>query len=213
MAQGHSHVVAQTAVASAEAWTPEVFDAHEKAFQFYKGACQRGIYDNMKTAVDAVFVGQEARNAAGVTGTQRGRQFNRRFLQMLSHHTVDPTAFTPAAGWEKGQVENQVGTLRERFFTPRLKFKSYDELNAWLLDRCVARTPVKGLDLLPSGARNPNPAEVLGRAALADMVASLRGYYDWIVCDAPPVLAVADAAILCRVADYAVVVVGAQTLS
>jgi len=102
-----------------------VFDAHEKAFQFYKGACQRGIYDNMKTAVDAVFVGKE-------------RQFNRRFLQMLSHHTVDPTACTPAAGWEKGQVENQVGTLRERFFTPRLKFKSYDELNAWLLDRCIA---------------------------------------------------------------------------
>ena len=102
-----------------------VFDAHEKAFLFFKGACQRGIYDNMKTAVDAVFVGKE-------------RQFNRRFLQMLSHHTVDPTACTPAAGWEKGQVENQVGTLRDRFFTPRLKFKSYDELNAWLLDHCVA---------------------------------------------------------------------------
>lgn len=85
-----------------------------------------------------------------------------------------------------------------------------DALSGRPLDRCVARTPVKGLDLLPSGARNPNPAEVLGRAALVDMVASLRGYYDWIVCDAPPVLAVADAAILCRVADYAVVVVGAN---
>ncbi len=28
--------------------------------------------------------------------------------------------------------------MRERFFTPRLRFKSYDEMNAWLLDRCVA---------------------------------------------------------------------------
>lgn len=28
--------------------------------------------------------------------------------------------------------------MRERFFTPRLRFKTYDELNAWLLDRCVA---------------------------------------------------------------------------
>jgi hypothetical protein len=27
---------------------------------------------------------------------------------------------------------------RERFFTPRLRFKSYDEMNAWLLDKCVA---------------------------------------------------------------------------
>lgn len=102
-----------------------VFDAHEKAFAFFKGSCQRGIYDNMRTAVDAVFVGKE-------------RQFNRRFLQLLSHHLVEPTACTPAAGWEKGQVENQVGNIRERFFTPRLKFKTYEDLNAWLLDRCVA---------------------------------------------------------------------------
>lgn len=37
-----------------------------------------------------------------------------------------------------GQVENQVGLVRERFFTPRLRVKSLDELNAWLLDKCVA---------------------------------------------------------------------------
>jgi len=46
-------------------------------------------------------------------------------------------ACTPASGWEKGQVENQVGLVRERFFTPRLRVKSYGELNAWLVDRCV----------------------------------------------------------------------------
>ena len=102
-----------------------VFDAHDRAFAFFKGACTRGIYDNMKTAVEAIFVGKE-------------RQFNRRFLQMCSHYLVEPVACTPASGWEKGQVENQVGLVRERFFTPRLRFKSYDELNAWLLDRCVA---------------------------------------------------------------------------
>jgi transposase len=101
-----------------------VFDAHERAFAFFKGACTRGIYDNMKTAVDAIFVGKE-------------RRYNRRFLQMCSHHLVDPVACTPASGWEKGQVENQVGLVRERFFTPRLRVKTYDELNAWLTDRCV----------------------------------------------------------------------------
>ena len=102
-----------------------VFDAHERAFAFFKGACARGIYDNMKTAVDTIFVGKD-------------RQYNRRFLQMCSHHLVDPVACTPASGWEKGQVENQVGLVRERFFTPRLRFKTYDELNAWLLDKCIA---------------------------------------------------------------------------
>jgi len=36
-----------------------------------------------------------------------------------------------------GQVENQAGVLRERLFKPRLRFRSYGEMNAGLLDRCV----------------------------------------------------------------------------
>jgi len=102
-----------------------VFDAHDRAFAFFKGACQRGIYDNMKTAVDTLFVGRE-------------RAYNRRFLQLCSHYLVDPVACTPASGWEKGQVENQVGLVRERFFTPRVRVKSFAELNALLLDQCIA---------------------------------------------------------------------------
>ncbi len=56
---------------------------------------------------------------------------------MCSHYLIDPVACTPASGWEKGQVENQVGLVRERFFTPRLRFKTLDELNDWLTDKCV----------------------------------------------------------------------------
>jgi IS30 family transposase len=44
---------------------------------------------------------------------------------------------TPASGWEKGQVENQVGTVRQNFFAPRVRVKSLRELNDWLVDRCV----------------------------------------------------------------------------
>ena len=106
-----------------------VFDAHDRAFALFKGACGRGIYDNMKTAVETIFVGKQ-------------RLYNRRFLQMCSHYLVDPIACTPASGWEKGQVENQVGLVRERFFTPRLRFKNLDELNAWLLDKCIAYAKV-----------------------------------------------------------------------
>jgi transposase len=102
-----------------------VFDAHDRAFAFFRGACTRGIYDNMRTAVDAILVG-------------RDRVYNRRFLRMCSHYLVEPVACSPASGWEKGQVENQVGLVRERFFTPRLRVRSYEELNALLLDRCVA---------------------------------------------------------------------------
>src|ERR1700749_105723 len=103
-----------------------VFAAHDHAFRLFGGTCRRGIYDNMTTAVDAVFLGKE-------------RRFNRRFLRMCSHYLVDPVACTPAAGWEKGQVENQVGNIREHLFTPRLHFASYPELNAWLEARCLAQ--------------------------------------------------------------------------
>jgi hypothetical protein len=102
-----------------------VFDAHDKAFQFYGGVCRRGIYDNMKTAVEAIFVG-------------KARQYNRRFLQMCSHHLIEPVACTPASGWEKGQVENQVGNLRDQMFRPKPRVKSLAELNAWLEDQCIA---------------------------------------------------------------------------
>jgi hypothetical protein len=57
---------------------------------------------------------------------------------MCSHYLIEPTACTPASGWEKGQVENQVNVVRERFFKPRLRFATYAEMNAWLLERCVA---------------------------------------------------------------------------
>src|SRR5208282_1812306 len=53
-------------------YTSTVFDAHDKAFRFYGGVCRRGIYDNMKTAVEAIFVG-------------KARRYNLRFLQMCSH--------------------------------------------------------------------------------------------------------------------------------
>ena len=83
-----------------------VFDAHWRAFSLWGGSCQRGIYDNLKTAVELIFIG-------------KARQYNRKFLQMASHYLIEPVACTPAAGWEKGQVENQVGHVRENIFTPR----------------------------------------------------------------------------------------------
>jgi len=92
-----------------------VFDAHDRAFALFKGTCRRGIYDNMKTAVETVFVGKD-------------RLYNRRFLQMCSHYLVEPVACRIGLG--EGSSENQVGLVRERFFTPRLRFKNYDELNA-----------------------------------------------------------------------------------
>ena len=107
-----------------------VMDAHNRAFAFYGGVPKQLIYDNLKTVVDCIFVGKE-------------RQFNRRFMALANHYLFEPVACTPAAGWEKGQVENQVGNVREWLFTPRAKFESFDDLNAWLAKRCEELTQRK----------------------------------------------------------------------
>ena len=102
-----------------------VFDAHARAFEFFGGVTQKGIYDNMKTAVLKILRGKE-------------RDFSKRFEQMCSHYLFEPVACTPSAGWEKGQVENQVGVSRNRFFTPRQKFATMADLNESLLSKCIA---------------------------------------------------------------------------
>jgi transposase len=101
-----------------------VFDAHNRAFAFFGGVPSRMIYDNPKTIVESIFSG-------------KGRQFNRRFLALASHYLFEPVACTPASGWEKGQVENQVGNVREWLFTPILRFDTLAALNAWLEIRCT----------------------------------------------------------------------------
>lgn len=99
-----------------------LFDAHIRAFEYFGGVPLRGIYDNMKTAIDLIFVGKD-------------RQFNRRFLELMSHYLIEPSACTPAAGWEKGQVEKQVQDMRQALFVPRCKAGALEEMNTILLQQ------------------------------------------------------------------------------
>ena len=100
-----------------------VFDAHNRAFAFFGGVPERMVYDNLKAVVETIFTGKE-------------RLFNRRFMVLANHYLFEPVACTPASGWEKGQVENQVGNIREWLFTPLARFISFEALNAWLAVRC-----------------------------------------------------------------------------
>ena len=101
-----------------------VFDAHIRAFEFFGGVCKKGIYDNLKTVVNKILGGKE-------------RNFNSRFTQLCSHYLFEPISCTPGAGWEKGQVENQVGLARRRFFTPKIKIGNFRELNEILKENCI----------------------------------------------------------------------------
>jgi transposase len=103
---------------------PMLMEAHIRAHNFFGGLCERGIYDNLKAVVQTVGRGKE-------------REFNKRFLELSSHYLFEITACTPKAGWEKGQVENQVGVNRRGVFTPCLRFASLEELNEHLREQMI----------------------------------------------------------------------------
>jgi transposase len=100
-----------------------LFDAHTHAFRVFGGIPQRGIYDNMRTAIDRVGRGKE-------------RDVNARFLAMASHYLFEPEFCNPASGWEKGQVEKNVQDARHRLWQPTPRFPSLEALNDWLESRC-----------------------------------------------------------------------------
>ena len=101
-----------------------LFDAHNHALAALGGVPQRGIYDNMKTAVDRV-------------GRGKAREVNARFKAMVSHFLFEADFCNPAAGWEKGQIEKNVQDARRRIWQVAPKFASFDALNAWLEQRCI----------------------------------------------------------------------------
>jgi len=49
-------------------------------------------------------------------GKGKERDFHPRFLALMNHYLIEPVACTPASGWEKGQVENQVHVIRRQLF-------------------------------------------------------------------------------------------------
>lgn len=122
-----------------------LFDAHNHAFRVLGGVPRRGIYDNMKTAVDKVRRGKE-------------RDINVRFSAMVSHFLFEPEFCNPASGWEKGQVEKNVRDARHRLWQPTPEFSL-----TWLRSTHGWRTDAKRCGLTSRTAssralsRRPGP--------------------------------------------------------
>ncbi len=76
----------------------------------------------------------------------------------------------------------------------------------------VKKSTVATLDLITAGDELPNPAELLTSARLHELIESLRELYDFVIVDSPPILAVADPAILSAVTDGVILIVRANTL-
>lgn len=104
-----------------------LFDAHARSFAAFGGVPRRGIYDNMKTAVDKVHKGKE-------------RTVNARFQAMCGHYLFEPDFCNRASGWEKGIVEKNVQDRRRQIWNAAtdLRWASLADLNTWLAQRCEA---------------------------------------------------------------------------
>lgn len=160
-----------------------LFDAHARAFAAFGGVPQRGIYDNMKTAVDKVGVGKK-------------RVINARFEAMTGHYLFEPEFCNVASGWEKGIVEKNVRDRRSSIWHRATKQRWSDlaALNDWLAGECTSAwselnhpewPALKVADVLqdeqPRLMPNPKPfdgyIEVLGRVSNTSLVHLQRNRY------------------------------------
>ena len=99
------------------------FAGHRAAFERWGGVPRSVVYDNLATAVRRVLTGHR-------------REEQEAFVGLRMHYLYEAIFCTPAAGHEKGAVENLVGTIRRRYLSPMPEVRDLAELNARLLAGC-----------------------------------------------------------------------------
>jgi transposase len=139
-----------------------LFDALAEAFRVLGGVPRRGIFDNMRTAVDRV-------------GTGKMRQVNARFAAMASHYLFEATFCSPASGWEKGQVEKNVQDARRQIWQAMPSFGDLPSLNAWLEARCIERWSELPHGIVPGNVADVHAQE---RASLMPLGRAFDGFVE-----------------------------------
>lgn len=105
--------------------TEALLQGHVDAFEFFGAVPQTITYDNLMTAVKKILEG-------------KNREEQERFTQLRAHYLFESHFCEPAKGNQKGQVENLVRYTKQQFFTPMPSVSSLDELNQWLIAKCMA---------------------------------------------------------------------------
>lgn len=145
-----------------------LFDAHAQAFAAFEGVPARGIYDNMKTAVDKV-------------GRGKLRTVNARFEAMTSHYLFEADFCNVASGWEKGIVEKNVQDRRRHIWmeAQEQRWPNWESLNEWLGRQCrMAWSEMKHPDLPELTIEDVLQDE---RAKLMDCPKPFDGYVEYPV--------------------------------
>ena len=98
------------------------FEGQQQAFNWYQGIPARISYDNLTLAVRKVLRG-------------RNRDEQQAFIAFRSHYLFESHFAMPRHPQEQGRVESLVGYMRRNYFVPVPRVRSFDELNAMLLER------------------------------------------------------------------------------
>jgi capsular exopolysaccharide synthesis family protein len=81
-----------------------------------------------------------------------------------------------------------------------------ETLSREAVESCLNATRYRRLRVLPAGAEPPDPADLLARPVLGEVIAHLRRLADVVIIDSPPAIGMADAALLALQSDGAVVI-------
>lgn len=98
-------------------------DGHVRGFEFFEGVPRRIRYDNARTCV------------AQITGSRR-RKLTDGFLQLQSHYLFEARFCRVRRPNQKGVVEGIIKFARLNYFVPVPEVKNFEELNAYLEQRC-----------------------------------------------------------------------------
>lgn len=101
------------------------FEGHVRAFAFLGGVPQELVYDNLKVAVKRILEG-------------RNREEQAAFIALRSHYLFESRFCNPGQAHEKGLTEGLVGYARRNWLVPPPEHATWDELNAYLVERCRA---------------------------------------------------------------------------
>ncbi|MCT2008031.1 polysaccharide biosynthesis tyrosine autokinase [Micrococcus lylae] len=155
-------------------------------------------YRKLRTAVGFVALGGERRSSIVVTSSVQGEgktETSTNLAKVLAEAgarvlLVDADLRRPRVGARLG-LDDELGL--SDVLTGRA------DLNDVMLS-------VDDLSVLTAGTVPPNPSELLGSEAMAELLALLETHFEYVILDAPPLLPVTDAAILSHQAGGAVVV-------
>jgi len=106
-----------------------LLDGHVRAFAHFGGVPERGVYDNLKPAVQRLLFPR--------------RQLTARFHALASHYLFEPCFARPGEGHDKGGVEARGQAIRLQHLTPIPRGRTLGEISAWLLGEVDRHAPAR----------------------------------------------------------------------